>query len=142
MLVNQQFTTSLGMTNFSNKPKQPKISGIYKITIVDQFYIGASTDMYLRKKQHLWLLRSGVFETKKFQDQFNKYGESAFEFEILELAEPHTLQKREQWYITNLKPPLNYHKIASRIGVIPVINKHDNHFPHTGSPYYAGEKEQ
>ena len=47
-----------------------------------------------------------------FQNCFNKYGESSFVFQILELVEQSKCIEREQHYIDTLKPTINIHVIA------------------------------
>lgn len=61
-----------------------KISGIYKITNIKnmQFYVGRSTNVTRRLKQHLWDLRANRHHNPKLQNSFNKYGESFFTFTI------------------------------------------------------------
>ncbi len=59
--------------------------GVYRWhnTINDKSYIGSAADMEDRRKRHLWEIRAGRHVNKKLLNAFRKYGEAAFEFEIL-----------------------------------------------------------
>lgn len=61
-----------------------KVSGIYSIvnSVNMQFYVGRSTNVHRRLKQHLWDLRANRHTNPKLQNSFNKYGESVFTFEL------------------------------------------------------------
>lgn len=64
-----------------------KVSGIYTITnkITDKLYIGESLDIYRRwHKEHIPKLRKKQHYNKELQNDFNKYGEENFSFEVLE----------------------------------------------------------
>lgn len=75
-----------------NEPKlfimtMNKVSGIYTITNKEtgKLYIGESLDIYRRwHKEHIPKLRKDLHYNKELQNDFNKYGEENFEFEILE----------------------------------------------------------
>lgn len=83
-------------------------SGIYKITfqsnVKDLCYIGSSKDIEKRIKVHKKDLRIGIHANKFMQEDWNKYGESNFQFEILELVEDiELLTERESYYIEYYK---------------------------------------
>lgn len=64
-----------------------KVSGIYTITnkVTGKMYIGESLDIYRRwHDEHIPKLRKDLHYNKELQNDFNKYGEENFEFEILE----------------------------------------------------------
>lgn len=65
------------------KNKREK-EGIYKITCKEnnRVYIGRSIDIDNRLKNHKYSLRAGRHTNKKLQDDFNKFGEDAFLFEV------------------------------------------------------------
>lgn len=72
-----------------------KISGIYKITNILnlKFYVGRSSNVVRRLKQHLWDLKANRHHNPKLQNSFNKYGESCFLFEIAcETEEENTVE--------------------------------------------------
>lgn len=72
-------------------------TGIYKIqNLVDsKVYIGASIHIEERFNQHLNELRKGIHANSYLQRAFNKYGESNFEFSIVEECEREDLQSAE-----------------------------------------------
>lgn len=65
--------------------KCQKTCGIYIIlrTGTDECYIGQSTDITCRLRDHLGRLRRGVHRSPRMQNVFNKYGEGAFTLSIL-----------------------------------------------------------
>ena len=73
-------------------------SGIYKIenTVNGKVYIGQSKDIGCRWRLHVGALRRGEGSTK-MQNAWNKYGENAFEFEVVELccSDKNVLNERE-----------------------------------------------
>lgn len=74
-----------------------KISGIYiiKNTINGREYIGQSNDVYHRFSCHRWSLKNGVHENEHLQRAWNKYGENAFTFNLLEEVSVDNLDRRE-----------------------------------------------
>jgi group I intron endonuclease len=60
--------------------------GIYKIINVvnNKFYVGSAVDFTKRKRRHWWALRSQRHANKHLQAAWNKYGEDAFKFVIVE----------------------------------------------------------
>ena len=63
--------------------------GIYKIinVINNKFYVGSAVDFTARKRRHWWALRSQRHANKHLQAAWNKYGEEAFTFVIVEELE-------------------------------------------------------
>lgn len=93
------------------------LKGVYKITntVNDKFYIGsASSDGGFRKRwnEHKSGLRNNRHPNKYLQQSWNKYGEDAFEFEIIEVVYDDIILGREQYYIDSLEPQYNLCKIA------------------------------
>lgn len=84
--------------------------GVYLIRINGSIYIGSTEQSFVqRKRTHLRELRNKVHFNYKLQQLYDKYGESAFEFHILE--ETHIDVKLiEQKYINDLMPDLNIAK--------------------------------
>lgn len=80
-------------------------SCIYTITRVvegksDKIYIGSAVDYKKRFNQHKSDLRKGIHVNNYLQNSWNKYGEKAFKFEILEFVEDiDVLIEREQYYL-------------------------------------------
>ncbi len=77
--------------------------GIYMIRnkTTNKVYIGQSTDISLRWKDHKSLLNKGTHHSKYLQNAWNKYTESDFEFTILLECEKDKLDEIEQYFILN-----------------------------------------
>lgn len=76
--------------------------GVYKITNIEtnMFYIGSSYNITKRWKEHKNKLNRGKHDNKYLQHAWNKYGESKFKFDILELVNNRDeLIEREQYWI-------------------------------------------
>ena len=80
-----------------------KICGIYQIlnTSNGKCYIGSSVNIKTRWKNHVSALRKNKSQNIKLQNAWNKHGEMAFEFNIIEIVygDKECLYKREQHYI-------------------------------------------
>jgi group I intron endonuclease len=87
-------------------------SGIYKITILNNIYIGSSSNLARRLWEHEWRLKSNKHNNNHLQNVYNKYNIENFITEILEYCELEVLLKREQYYIDLLKPNLNKALVA------------------------------
>lgn len=96
-------------------------SGIYRIRNAanSKVYVGSAVNLAARWRQHLSLLRRGLHHSVKLQRAWNKYGESAFDFTVLEYAPGDSqLVKVEQRWIDQVRPEYNIAKKAgSRLGV-------------------------
>ena len=83
-------------------------SGIYAIRnrANDKRYVGSAVDLEWRwQGEHLDDLRRGQSHNRHLQNAFNKYGEEAFEFIVLEYVDdPEMLIPREQHYIDEVWP--------------------------------------
>ena len=75
--------------------------GIYKITNLknNKAYIGQSTDIKTRWNSHKLDLRNNTHRNSHLQNAFNKYGEEAFEFRILETTFEENLDDTEEYWI-------------------------------------------
>ncbi len=84
----------------------PAASGVYKIvnTINGKFYLGSTTNLLKRRNQHFTALRCNTHHSVTLQHAWNKYTESAFIFEIIELVLPPFLREREQYWLDRYKP--------------------------------------
>lgn len=79
----------------------PHTSGIYSIRclINNRIYIGSSQDISKRCAIHWRNLRAGKHHCAYLQNTWNKYGESAFVAEVLELVDKNALLEKEQaWF--------------------------------------------
>ena len=118
-----------------------KIYGIYKIVniITGDSYIGSSCNMQRRRTKHFHELRKGDHHSQYLQRAFSKYGESNFEFVVIEefifpddyiknqrsLLNEH-LVCREQYYIDTLKSTYNGRRIAWTHGMESLTQEHKN----------------
>lgn len=76
---------------------------IYKIRNVvnGKFYVGSAVDTRTRFRQHRKLLRKGTHHCKHLQAAWNKYGEDAFKFEVVEhVGCREQLESREELWLT------------------------------------------
>lgn len=79
---------------------------IYKIlnTKNNKVYIGSTINFELRKRTHIRTLNSDTHFNRYLQNSWNKYGESAFIFEIIECTlNTDILIAREQFYMDSYK---------------------------------------
>jgi group I intron endonuclease len=77
-------------------------SGIYKIVnkIDNKYYVGRTAFLDKRWGQHVWSLKSNRHPNRYLQFAWNKYGESAFEFIVIEYLEnENSLEAAEQCYL-------------------------------------------
>jgi group I intron endonuclease len=91
----------------NGKPSHIPALGIYKITCTanEKIYIGSTVNLNKRKSDHFSYLRGNRHNNPKMQRAWNKYGEQAFTFEVLELVSaPEMLIVREQYWFDALKP--------------------------------------
>jgi group I intron endonuclease len=95
----------------------PKHPGIYAIRHVEsgRMYIGSAKNIYDRWREHRSALRRGVHHSPYLQNAWNKYGEAAFVFEVLEhcLGDAVMLCNQEQhWLDRNRKRLFNARRFA------------------------------
>lgn len=88
--------------------------GIYQIVCVPsgKRYVGSSIQIRVRRYQHRSDLRGGYHCNPHLQNAWNKYGEGAFTFTILEECTCDELIAREQHYIDTLHPEFNVNLIV------------------------------
>lgn len=78
------------------------MQGVYQIkNIVDgKIYVGSSIDIQRRFKEHRDGLSRGIHPNNHLQNAWNMYGESSFEFSVLEeVFDSDILRSREKYYI-------------------------------------------
>lgn len=94
------------MSTEYHTPQPLSTSGIYRIvnTVNGKFYIGSSIDLRGRRNDHFAELKRNIHINTKLQHAWNKYGEDAFVFEVLELVLPHFLIEREQYWLDHYMP--------------------------------------
>lgn len=66
---------------------QPRasLSGVYAIRCPAGAYVGRTRDMRVRWANHRAVLRRGKHHSRRLQAAWDKYGESAFQFEVVSL---------------------------------------------------------
>lgn len=97
-----------------------KLSGVYRITCkpTGNFYIGSAVYFKRRWKHHRTQLRRGVHDSKYMQHSWDKYGEDAFDFEILVVCDKSLVLMYEQLFLDALAPAFNTCKVAgSALGI-------------------------
>lgn len=101
-------------------------SGIYRITCIanGRIYIGSAVNIQSRWRIHLHHLRQNKHHSITMQRAWQKYGEEAFTFEVIELVLAPFLLEREQHWLDTLQPfsqhGFNTDRIAgSRYGYAP-----------------------
>jgi group I intron endonuclease len=79
--------------------------GIYKIVCTEnnKIYIGQSKNIQKRWTQHKNELTNNKHGNHDLQNDFNKFGELAFKFDIVHLGELETLDMLERFYIDKYK---------------------------------------
>jgi len=81
-------------------------AGVYTITQAGsgKVYVGSSVDIRRRWQDHRRHLRRGSHPNGHLQAAWTKYGEDAFVFAVVEVAEPADLIEREQSWLDDLQP--------------------------------------
>jgi group I intron endonuclease len=79
----------------------PKSPGIYQIKcmITNKIYIGSTLNIYNRCGQHRRYLRRRKHQNIHLQSAWDKYGESNFEFSVLEITTQNNLLAAEQAWL-------------------------------------------
>jgi group I intron endonuclease len=99
-------------------------TGIYCIRnrVNGKRYIGSSaTDLLARCRGHRLDLRMGWQKNRHLQSSWNKYGEKAFVFEVVELCEPKKCLRREQYWMDFYKTrdsKFGYNKAKAEGGML------------------------
>lgn len=126
----------------TEKKKLPHGAGIYCIRCVvnDKKYVGQTSDLQRRKRDHLGLLRSKKHHSKKLQSDFNKYGEDAFEFYVLERCQVYELIRKEVDWIRKLMSEYNLLENTGGVaGGYTMQDKKDDNFFATFIKYVKKE---
>lgn len=104
--------------------RQTHRGGVYALVNVvnSKAYIGSTNNLRTREAWHRWALRNTRHPNPHLQRAWNSYGESAFEFVVLERCEPAQLIRQEQWYIDasdacNVECGYNLSAIAGRVAM-------------------------
>lgn len=119
-------------------------SGIYKIlnTTNDMFYIGQSVDFYVRWSKHKSELNKSIHDNSYLQNAWNKYGEDAFEFIVIEeVTDLSKLNEAEQFWMNITKccnREIGYN--LSPVAGSPLGTKHSNETKNKMSLIAKGHK--
>ena len=73
------------------------ISGVYCITIGENFYIGSTTNFKKREREHFWSLKKNTHSNRYLQSAYNKY--DYYDIELIDECEIADLKKTEQTYL-------------------------------------------
>lgn len=75
----------------------PNMSGIYRILCYmnHRGYIGSTKDMMERRSKHENYLRGNKHPNTELQEDFNRYGEDSFIFQVVEVVEEKELAEKE-----------------------------------------------
>jgi hypothetical protein len=97
------------------------VTGIYLIhnTISNKSYIGSALNIYKRifgksSWSHLKSLSKGRHHNPHLQSAYNKYGVSAFTFDVLEVCSKDKLIEREQFFLDTLLFAQNAEQFANK----------------------------
>lgn len=82
-----------------------KLCGIYiiKNKINNSIYVGQSKNIFHRWIHHKSLLKNNCHNNPHLQHSWNKYGEQAFEFSIIELCSKQQLNEKEIYWANKYK---------------------------------------
>jgi group I intron endonuclease len=72
-------------------------TGVYCVTIGENFYIGGTKNFDIRIRSHYNLLKNNKHNNKHMQNAFNKHG--YIEAELIEQCDIDTISQKEQQYI-------------------------------------------
>ena len=84
--------------------------GVYRIInlVNHKQYIGGTSDIRRRRRQHRYDLREGTHRNPRIQEDFDLYGENMFAFLVLEIVKDKSkLVETEQKWIDELQPEYN-----------------------------------
>lgn len=96
-------------------------TGVYEIVCLPtgKRYVGSAAISFAKRfAQHRHELHQGRHRSTYMQRSWDKYGEQAFKFSMLEECEPQLCVEREQVWIDRLNPKFNTAKVAgSSLGI-------------------------
>ena len=87
-------------------------SGVYIISYNNKNYVGSSSNLKKRIREHFSCLKRNTHPNSRLQRAFNKYGIEAFSYKIVSICPPEYLIKLEQWFIDNTKNTVNLNPFA------------------------------
>lgn len=117
-------------------------SGVYLFfnTVSGKRYVGSSIDIYNRIHEHIHNLKNNKAHNIHFQASWNKHGEDAFIYCVLEFCKPEIRFEREQYYIDCLKPEYNLTlNVIANFGHSPTIETREKISSTLKKRYESGE---
>jgi group I intron endonuclease len=112
----------------------PHAPGVYKIRCEPngKVYIGSTNDLLRRWREHRKMLRATTHPNPHLQAAWNKYGETCFIFEVVEVVDGAETVDREQYWIDSLQC------CDRRVGFnLSPSAKHNTGYRHTDSAKQA-----
>lgn len=101
----------------STPDPEARISGVYEIVLVadGRRYIGSAIDIHERWRRHKKDLRGGRHHSTHLQRAWDKYGEDAFQFCVIEKcsSKKEEILQVEQAYLNKFNPEFNSCKLAT-----------------------------
>ena len=90
------------------------VQGIYKIVNIKtgRIYIGQTKHLYKRWISHKSALLNGKHANSYLQNSWNKHGEDAFEFLLVELCSTDVVTEREKYHISTVELTYNMKNAA------------------------------
>lgn len=97
--------------------------GVYSITNIKngKVYIGSSKNIKERWWQHKYELKLNKHSNEHLQRSYNKYGEDAFKFQVIDYCEENERHALEQNYINAYKKHQEVYNIAP-VGQPPIVH--------------------
>lgn len=76
-------------------------SGVFAITnrATEKIFIGMSVDLKATKNSYFNKLRGGICSNFELQEDFDRFGEAEFEFDVLEYCSKEELYKKRRFYL-------------------------------------------
>ncbi len=95
-------------------------SGVYIITYNNKNYVGSSSNLKKRIREHFNCLKRSTHPNSRLQRAYNKYGIDVFSYKSVATCPSEYLIKLEQWFIDNTKNTVNLNPFAySSKGRVP-----------------------
>lgn len=95
------------------------VAGVYVIRCKadERVYVGASSNVAVRFKEHKWALIQGTHANRNLQHAWCMHGQDAFDFQLVEEVDDHAqMLYREQFWLDECPNLYNISKIAVRKG--------------------------
>ncbi len=94
------------------------VSGVYKIfnTVTRKCYVGSAKDIHFRWRKHREMLKRGKHHSLKLQRSWNKHGEQAWQWVVVEECPEDALLIREQAHIDLLDVYRNGYNMSAVAG--------------------------